>query len=1028
MGNCYYDANVRFVQTEYGRQPTFSSFLPGIAGPWGIPTWCNYNNRGQAVCSFGIQDKDHAILEFTAAAAAYQRTPLTGFRTFLKVNGNVTEAFADGLGAMTVESNALTISWCDSIFEVKVVYYTLPNERMAGLCRKVQIKNTTAKAVDVELLDGLATIVPYGISDEKLKQEPQLSTAWMQVENLEENLPYYRVRASLEDTAKVTSVKGGNFKLAFVEDGQPLPTIVQPSLIFGWDTSMVNPVFFSGHSLAELTSTKQLTENFLPCAMTPWQGTIQTDETLTLWELYSQAEEINQMRAFCQKAGTAAYFEEKLQQARTLAEEISASVQCKTADPVFDGYVAQNFLDNVMRGGLPYHLSNREGSLPVYLYSRKHGDPEREYNYFSLGREYFSQGNGNFRDICQNRRSDVLTNPDAGLFNIQLFFELLQPDGYNPLVLAPVSYRVQNPEELVQKVGLADQCKARKILSEPFSIGGLAMEAESWKLDDIKGFLASAISGAKIEPNAVFQEGYWSDHWTYLLDLLESYLAVFPDHEEELVFGKLQYRWYAGHASIRKQSERYCMTENGLRQYNCVEPLSPASKWTQAGNGTAVSNLAEKLILLCAIKYATLDLSGAAIEMEGGKPGWCDALNGLPGLLGSSLAEGCELLRIMDFLLDRKHIFPNQIKVYKEIAELLKAVYGLEKEQQSSREKWIERNRLRDNYRAQVRDGFSGKRITFDSEELVDILNCLAASLRQAIEKETEENGGICPTYFYYEAANIMTVESGMLPQKMNKVTLPLFLEGPTRWLRTKQLETAKHNMAEKVRNSALLDEKLNMYKLNESLSDVSYEVGRTRAFPPGWLENESIWVHMEYKYLLALLESGDYDRFFEDFTTMAIPFLSPEMYGRSTLENSSFLVSSANPDAASHGRGFVARLSGSTAEFISIWNQMLFGKSPFAYGEEGLYLQLCPAIPEKLIPANGELMGTFLGKIPVMYHVASLIELKPGAYKITGYQVHYDAGTVFISGGRVPEEWAKRIRNGNILHLDVSVEPIRER
>ena len=54
MGNCYYDANVRFVQTEYGRQPTFSSFLPGIAGPWGIPTWCNYNNRGQAVCSFGV--------------------------------------------------------------------------------------------------------------------------------------------------------------------------------------------------------------------------------------------------------------------------------------------------------------------------------------------------------------------------------------------------------------------------------------------------------------------------------------------------------------------------------------------------------------------------------------------------------------------------------------------------------------------------------------------------------------------------------------------------------------------------------------------------------------------------------------------------------------------------------------------------------------------------------------------------------------------------------------------------------------
>ena len=302
MGNCYYDANVRFVQTEYGRQPTFSSFLPGIAGPWGIPTWCNYNNRGQAVCSFGVQDKDHAILEFTAAAAAYQRTPLTGFRTFLKENGKVTEAFADGLGTMTVEPNALAISWRDSLFAIEVTYFSLPNERMAGLCRRVRLKNISPKAVETELLDGLAAMVPYGISDEKLKQEPQLSTAWMQVEDLEENLPYYRVRASMEDTAKVTAVRGGNFKLAFAEGGRPLETIVQPSLIFGWDTSMVKPANFEEHALSEITSTRQLTENFLPCAFTPWAGTVQPGEALTLWEFYGQAEGIDQMRSFCQKA------------------------------------------------------------------------------------------------------------------------------------------------------------------------------------------------------------------------------------------------------------------------------------------------------------------------------------------------------------------------------------------------------------------------------------------------------------------------------------------------------------------------------------------------------------------------------------------------------------------------------------------------------------------------------------------------------------------------------------------------------
>ena len=55
MGNSYFDEKLHFAQIEYGKQPPFSGFLPGI------PAWCNYNDRGQAVCSFGMQDKDHAI-------------------------------------------------------------------------------------------------------------------------------------------------------------------------------------------------------------------------------------------------------------------------------------------------------------------------------------------------------------------------------------------------------------------------------------------------------------------------------------------------------------------------------------------------------------------------------------------------------------------------------------------------------------------------------------------------------------------------------------------------------------------------------------------------------------------------------------------------------------------------------------------------------------------------------------------------------------------------------------------------------
>ncbi|NIQ99188.1 MAG: hypothetical protein GTN78_03165, partial [Gemmatimonadales bacterium] len=57
---------------EYDETPGFCSFLPGVAGRDGVPLWCFYVNRAQAIVSFGVSDKDHAIAEFLPATWAYQ--------------------------------------------------------------------------------------------------------------------------------------------------------------------------------------------------------------------------------------------------------------------------------------------------------------------------------------------------------------------------------------------------------------------------------------------------------------------------------------------------------------------------------------------------------------------------------------------------------------------------------------------------------------------------------------------------------------------------------------------------------------------------------------------------------------------------------------------------------------------------------------------------------------------------------------------------------------------------------------------
>lgn len=91
-------------------------------------------------------------------------------------------------------------------------------------------------------------------------------------------------------------------------------------------------------------------------------------------------------------------------------------------------------MDNLLRGGFPLTLGQKEKKT-YHIFSRKHGDLERDYNDFLLEPTYYSQGNGNFRDVNQNRRSDLYFNPEIKRDNLKLFSDLIQADGYNPLVI-----------------------------------------------------------------------------------------------------------------------------------------------------------------------------------------------------------------------------------------------------------------------------------------------------------------------------------------------------------------------------------------------------------------------------------------------------------------------------------------------------------------------------------------------------------------------------------------------------------------
>ena len=145
---------------------------------------------------------------------------------------------------------------------------------------------------------------------------------------------------------------------------------------------------------------------------------------------------------------------------------------------------------------------------------------------------------------------------------------------------------------------------------------------------------------------------------------------------------------------------------------------------------------------------------------------------------------------------------------------------------------------------------------------------------------------------------------------------------------------------------------------------------------------------------------------------------MNPKRYGRSILENSSFIASSAHPDTSLHGRGFVARLSGSTAEFVDMWIIMMTGKKIFSLDAAGkLCFQLAPILPAWLFK-KGELSFKLLGSINVTYLNPKKNNTWEGlavkAYTLT----MHDGKEVQIDGASVPKPYARLIRERQVTKI----------
>ncbi len=1017
---------------DYGRKSKFASFLPGIAGMKGVPLWCFYVNRGQGVVSFGSDNKDKAIMEFYPAHVAYQNVKRTGFRTFIRKDGAVFEPFLKESENQNMEIGMNTMSVCDDDVKegirTEVTYFILPEEKVGALVRRVTVTNTSDRTAGLEILDGMPSVIPYGVNEDSMKNMTQTAKAWMQVETTPAGASYYRVRASMADTAAVSAVIEGNYAVALDKDGNIIPMVTDPDAIFGYDCSLGVPVNFVEGGLKGVLDRHQNVSNLLPAAFAMKEITLAPGESYEITELIGHAGSMEMLDAFLGKKLDDAYFNGKLARAEKLVEDITSNIETHTADEMFDKYCTYTYMDNLLRGGFPIKLSNNK---IFYLYSRKHGDLERDYNFFSTLPEFYSQGNGNFRDMNQNRRCDTFFASFVGRENIRMFYSLVQLDGYNPLSIDKTTYSLSEDKcnKLLEGTGIKAKDEIVKLTSKSFTPGKLyAKIAEELDDEATEKLFAAMIDEADSLVNSSFGEGYWSDHWDYDLDLIEDYLTVFPEQEEDMLYEK-KYSYFQGQANILPRRQRYVETPAGVRQYNFLRKREndiSDDKLIHKDHGKGdilYVTLMEKLILLSSAKFAALDSYGMGVEMEGGKPGWYDALNGLPGLLGSSMCESYELARNLEYTIGALERYPKQVELLKEVADFVEKLDMANQKNNDPYALWNDRNDIKEAYRDLVFDGVSGETRQMSSKTLATILRGFKDTLDQGLARAAEYGQGICPTYFTFEVDEYTKDDKGILPTAMTAKMVPYFLEGPVRYLKLNDSKENKKKLYNNVKNSDLYDDVLKMYKVNASIMGASIELGRARAFTPGWLENESIWLHMEYKYLLEILKSGMYAEFAEDFHKACIPFLSEEVYGRSILENSSFIASSKNPDPTIHGKGFVARLSGSTIEFISMWKIMMFGQNPFCFEDGELVCRFRPVIPAYLVGEQRKVSAKFLGKTLVTYEMKSTKDYFPGEYSIESIElIAPNKNRALISGDSIKGDLANQLRNGDYQEVIVHI------
>lgn len=349
--------------------------------------------------------------------------------------------------------------------------------------------------------------------------------------------------------------------------------------------------------------------------------------------------------------------------------------------------------------------------LPL-TYSRRHGDPSRPWNRFSIEitKEDGSKKlnfEGNWRDIFQNWEALSMSYPAFTESIIAKFVNASTPDGYNP-------YRITK--------------------------NGIDWEA--------------------LNPHEIWSNiGYWGDHQIiYLLKLMELSKAYNPQklkdylHKDIFVYANVPYR-------IKGFDDLVADPHNTITYDFALEETINAKTEKLGSDGKLVFrndeiykvNLTEKLLVTLLAKLSNYVPEGG-IWMNTQRPEWNDANNALVGY-GLSMVTLYYLHRFQTFLnqlVDDVEL--KEIEISVEVLQMFKDTAAVLKDSQKHLGKPISDDvrfaivkalgKIGEEYRSSVyTGGFCGVKAPISIASLKDFIDLSLAHLKDSITKNRRQDG-----------------------------------------------------------------------------------------------------------------------------------------------------------------------------------------------------------------------------------------------------------------------------------------------